>query len=58
MQRKGTGPRTGRMVDGQVLRYIAWKREWKAHHQENYLGLQGDALRRVHYLWQDSFLHD
>jgi hypothetical protein len=30
-----------------VIHYIAWKREWTAHHQENYPGLQGDALRRV-----------
>ncbi len=27
--------------DGQVIHYIAWKREWSAHHQENYPGLQG-----------------
>jgi hypothetical protein len=30
-----------------VIHYIAWKREWRAHHQENYPSLQGDALRRV-----------
>ncbi len=35
------------MFDGQVIHYIAWKREWRAHHQENYPGLQGDALRGV-----------
>jgi hypothetical protein len=35
------------VFDGQVIHYIAWKREWTAHHQENYPGLQGDALRRV-----------
>jgi hypothetical protein len=35
------------VFDGQVIHYIAWKREWRAHHQENYLGLQGDALRQV-----------
>ncbi len=35
------------MFDGQVIHYIAWKREWTVHHQENYPGLQGDALRRV-----------
>lgn len=35
------------MFDGQALHYIAWKREWRAHHQENYPGLQEDALKRV-----------
>jgi hypothetical protein len=35
------------VFDGQVIHYIAWKREWTAQHQENYPGLQGDALRRV-----------
>ncbi len=35
------------VFDGQVIHYIAWKREWTAHHQDNYPGLQGDALRRV-----------
>jgi hypothetical protein len=35
------------VFDGQVIHYIAWKREWMAHHWENYPGLQGDALRRV-----------
>jgi hypothetical protein len=35
------------VFDGQVIHYIAWKREWRAHHQENYPGLQGDTLRRV-----------
>jgi hypothetical protein len=35
------------VFDGDVIHYIAWKREWRAHHQENYLGLQGDALRRA-----------
>jgi hypothetical protein len=25
---------------GQVLHYITWKQEWRAHHQENYLGLK------------------
>jgi hypothetical protein len=35
------------VFDGQVIHYIAWKREWRAHHEENYPGLQGDALRRV-----------
>jgi hypothetical protein len=35
------------VFDSQVIHYIAWKREWTAHHQENYPGLQGDALRRV-----------
>ncbi len=35
------------MFDSQVIHYIAWKPEWRAHHQENYLGLQGDALRQV-----------
>jgi hypothetical protein len=35
------------VFDGQLMHYIAWKREWRAHHQENYPGLQGDALRRV-----------
>jgi hypothetical protein len=35
------------VFDGQVIHHIAWKREWRTHHQENYLGLQGDTLRRV-----------
>jgi hypothetical protein len=35
------------VIDGQVFHYIAWKREWMAHHRQNYPGLQGDALRRV-----------
>ncbi len=35
------------MFDGQALHYIAWKQEWRAHHQENYPGLQEDALKRV-----------
>ncbi len=35
------------VFDGQVFHYIAWKREWMAHHRQNYPGLQGDALRRV-----------
>jgi hypothetical protein len=35
------------VFDGQVIHHIAWKREWRAHHQENYPGLQGDTLRRV-----------
>ncbi len=35
------------VFDSQVIHYIAWKRELTAHHQENYPGLQGDALRRV-----------
>jgi hypothetical protein len=35
------------VFDGQVIHYIAWNREWIAHHRENYPGLQGDALRRV-----------
>ena len=30
------------VFDGQTLNYIAWKREWNQHHQENYPGLQGD----------------
>jgi hypothetical protein len=24
------------VFDSQVIHYIAWKREWWAHHQENY----------------------
>ncbi len=32
---------------GQVIHYIAWKRDWQAHHRENYPSLQGDALQRV-----------
>jgi hypothetical protein len=35
------------VYDGMVLHYITWKREWKAHDQENYPDLQGDSLRRV-----------
>ncbi len=35
------------VFDGHVIHFIAWKREWTAHHQENYRGLQWDALRRV-----------
>jgi hypothetical protein len=60
------------VFDGQVIHYIAWKREWRAHHQGNYSGLQGDALRpgcrsTVAQVWeyldqayqrQDVFLHD
>jgi hypothetical protein len=33
------------IFDGQGLNYITWKREWKAHHKENYPGLKVDALR-------------
>jgi hypothetical protein len=33
--------------NNQVLNYIAWKPEWKTHHEENYPSLKGDALRRV-----------
>jgi hypothetical protein len=33
------------IFDGQGLNYIAWKREWKAHHKENYPRLKVDALR-------------
>jgi hypothetical protein len=35
------------VFDGQVIHYIAWKREWMAYPWENYPGLQGDALRLV-----------
>jgi hypothetical protein len=35
------------IFDGQALQYIALKREWRAHHQENYAGLQGDAPEGV-----------
>jgi hypothetical protein len=35
------------VLNSQVIHYIAWKREWQAHHQENYPSMQGDALRRV-----------
>jgi hypothetical protein len=35
------------LFDVQVIHYIAWKREWRAHHLENYPSLQGDALWRV-----------
>jgi hypothetical protein len=33
--------------DGQILTYIAWKREWTSHHKENYTDLKGDSLKRV-----------
>jgi hypothetical protein len=35
------------LFEGQVIHYIAWKREWRAHHLRNYPSLQGDTLRRV-----------
>jgi hypothetical protein len=35
------------VFNGDVLLYITLKREWRAHHQENYSGLQCVALRRV-----------
>jgi hypothetical protein len=34
------------VFDSQVIYYIAWKLEWWAYHQENYPGMQGDALRK------------
>jgi hypothetical protein len=34
------------VFDSQVIHYIAWKREWQAHHRENYPSLQRDALQR------------
>jgi hypothetical protein len=29
------------VFNGQVIQYIAWKREWRAHHQENYPACRG-----------------
>src|SRR5450830_855646 len=35
------------VFDGKTLNYVAWKREWTSHHQENYPGLKGDSLKRI-----------
>jgi hypothetical protein len=46
-------PKDWPVFDGQVLHYIAWKQEWRAHHKDNWSGLQGDTLSRV---MEDRFL--
>jgi hypothetical protein len=35
------------IFEGQILYCIASKWEWKAHYEENYPVLKGDALRRM-----------